>query len=129
MPFRHCQLKYSFKELNQKIEKIGLHANYSYTYYGQWLNNQKHGYGKFVHHLNKYIYEGEFFQNKKNGHGRLTICFNNGSMQRYYIGQWKNNQMNGYGTLYFNELAYYEGEFLNNKRCGWGRMYYENGDM
>ncbi|UJR31750.1 hypothetical protein I4U23_019228 [Adineta vaga] len=41
-------------------------------------------------------------------------------MQRYYIGQWTNNQMNGYGTLYFNETTYYEGGFVHNKRCGEG---------
>ncbi|CAF1560130.1 unnamed protein product [Adineta ricciae] len=50
-------------------------------------------------------------------------------MQRYYVGQWENDQMNGYGTLYFSETRYYEGEFYRNQRCGWGRMHYDNGDV
>jgi hypothetical protein len=130
MPFRHCKRIQSFKQINQQlIEKIGLHANHSQTYYGQWINNQKHGYGKLENHFNKSIYEGEFIQNKKHGYGRLTRQLKDGSMQRYYIGQWKNNRMNGYGTLYFNQSAYYEGEFIDNKKFGWGRMFYENGDM
>jgi hypothetical protein len=128
MPFRRCQIK-----SHQKIEKNGLYStiyvNNNDSYRGEWLNNQQHGYGKLTHHLNKYFYEGEFFQNKKHGYGRLTIRLNDGSMQRYYVGQWKNNQMNGYGTLYLNQSTYYEGEFLDNQRSGWGRMYYENGDM
>jgi hypothetical protein len=129
MPFRHCRIKYSGKNSLQQLEKVGLHANKSYTYHGQWLNNQKHGYGKLYNHANKSIYEGEFFHNQKHGYGRLTIRLDNKSMQRYYVGHWKNNQMNGYGTLYLNQSTYYEGEFVNNQRCGWGRMFYENGDM
>ena len=131
MPFRHCRVK-TFRT-NQIDGKNGLYANIfvndSHSYRGEWLNDQKHGYGKLINHKNGSFYEGEFVRNRKHGQGRLTIRLQNGTMQRYYVGQWEDDQMNGYGTLYFSETKYYEGEFYRNQRCGWGRMHYDNGDV
>ncbi|CAF3299863.1 unnamed protein product [Rotaria socialis] len=134
MPFCHDRIKYSLKKsFNHTIENrsfyVNIYFNNNDIYHGQWLNNQKHGYGKLINKFNRYFYEGEFFQNKKHGHGKLTIQLKDRSMQRYYIGQWRNDRMNGYGTLYVNQSAYYEGEFRDSKKFGWGKMYYENGDM
>jgi hypothetical protein len=83
MPFHHCQLKYSLKKFIQQIEKFSLHANSYYIYHDQWLNNQKHGYGRLTIRLNhgsmqryetlylnqSIYYEGEFLDNKRSGWG------------------------------------------------------------
>ena len=130
MPFRHWIRTSSFQSLPASTTmKIGLHADHSQTYYGQWFNHEKHNYGKLINHRYRTIYEGQFVRNKKNGHGRLTRPDRHGSMQRSYIGQWKDNQMNGLGTFYSTPSEYYQGEFLRNKKSGWGRMCYENGDL
>lgn len=129
MPFRHRLPAKSLQRSQSSTVYIGLHADHAQTYYGQWFNHEKHGYGKLIDHRNHSIYEGQFVHNEKHGHGRLTRPDRNGSMQRYYIGQWKTNQMNGQGTLYSNSSEYYEGEFVENKKSGWGRMCYENGDI
>lgn len=129
MPFRHRIPTNSSHSLLSTTIKNGLHADHSQTYYGQWFNHEKHGFGKLIDHRQQTIYEGQFVRNEKHGYGRLTRPDRNGSMQRYYIGRWKENQMNGFGTLYSSSLEYYEGEFVQNKKSGWGRMFYENGDF
>jgi len=44
----------------------------------------------------EYRYEGDLVHGKK--HGKGTIVYNNGA---YYSGEWRNDQMNGFGTLYY----------------------------
>ena len=68
---------------------------------------------------------------ERHGYGVLTIRSENSmkKLRRYYVGEWKNDRMDRFGTLYITETDYYEGQFVNGKRCGWGRMFYSNGDM
>lgn len=66
--------------------------------------------------------------------GRKHNCFGTViSSKRKYIGEFKNNEFNGYGKYY--HLAndkykgfFYEGEWLNNKRHGVGTVIWPNGN-
>ena len=54
------------------------------------------------------IYIGQFFQDQKNGYG--LICFKDGS---FYEGQFKNDSASGFGKIGFTNLNIYEGEVDN----------------
>ena len=42
----------------------------------------------------------------------------------YYEGEWRDDQMNGYGKLYYCDGAIaYEGFWLNNEFSGHGKVY------
>ena len=41
-----------------------------------------------------------------------------------YEGEWKNNLMEGKGTLYWNSKSRYEGDWKNGKREGKGILYF-----
>ena len=69
------------------------------------------------------IYEGEIAKNKmKEGNGRIN--FNNGEI---YIGQFKNDLMDGKGVLYYKiNIVKYEGDFLEGKYHGKGKLFQKN---
>jgi len=47
--------------------------------------------------------------NKKNRHGQGSFYYQEGG---YYEGNWKNNKMNGFGRLYYdNGRLAYEGQW------------------
>jgi len=43
---------------------------------------------------------------------------------RYYIGEWKNNLMNGYGEFLWNDGKKYIGIYKNDKKEGFGTFYW-----
>lgn len=133
MPFHHPPRLFFGKKSFDHLAKNGLHANvflnHDQSYRGEWLNNQKHGHGILKHRGNQWYYEGEFVHDRKEGHGRLTCINEQGEWQRIYVGQWKNDRWNGFGTRYFTASSFYQGEFLDNQRDGWGYMVYDNGDI
>ena len=62
------------------------------TYYGEFSNNKREGYGKAL--LNDgSIYEGMYFAGKKHGLG--IYAWNDGSR---YEGEWFENKIRGVGT-------------------------------
>ena len=59
-------------------------------------------------------YEGNFFNNYKEGYGKYINIDG-----YYYIGQWNKDSFNGKGILYTeNGSIRYEGEFIKNKFKG-----------
>ncbi|TSM12575.1 MORN repeat-containing protein 3 [Bagarius yarrelli] len=48
---------------------------------------------------------------------------------KVYLGSWKNDKKEGFGTRFYSSKARYEGEWAANKRSGWGLMIHENGDV
>lgn len=48
---------------------------------------------------------------------------------RKYFGSWRNNKMDGFGTLSWQEGDYYRGEFQNDKFHGQGRYQWSNGQV
>ena len=84
------------------------------TYKGQYYNGKKNGIGTYIFgDGNKY--EGEFINNAFNGYG--IYYFNENG--KYYLGQWSNNEKNGYGELITNDKIYM-GFYLKDKRHGFG---------
>ena len=76
---------------------------------------------------NKVHYRGEVLDlnSISSGYGKLE--FEN---KEYYIGEWKNLQMHGKGTLYYkNGRIQYQGEFQYGEKEGFGKYYKENGDL
>ena len=73
--------------------------------------------------LPKDRYIGEYKDGQMNGKG--TLEFSNGNK---YQGEFKYGNFNGIGKYYFSNGDRYEGEFSTNQRQGWGTFYYSNGD-
>ena len=83
-------------------------------YRGQYYNGKKNGIGTYIFgDGNKY--EGEFINNAFHGYGIYYFNENN----KYYLGQWANNQKNGYGELITNDKLYI-GFYLKDKKHGFG---------
>ena len=66
-------------------------------------------------------YEGTKYNSMR--HGKGVFYYNEGGK---YIGQWKENKMNGRGVLYYpnNEIAY-DGEWKDDQLWGSGTLYNE----
>lgn len=65
-------------------------------------------------------YEGQVVENNKEGTG--TYTWKNGAV---YIGEWKNDMMNGEGIYYFSSAVYphLEGNFTANRPSGYCEYY------
>ncbi len=63
--------------------------------------------------------------NKRNGIGRW-ISTKYGSI---FEGQYLNDELNGFGRLFWNSGEYYIGEFKNNYRHGKGKYVYASGKI
>lgn len=68
-------------------------------------------------------YEGSWKQGLKNGEGKLKT--KNGD---YYIGKFRADRIEGYGTMYYSDGKVYEGEWKNGKRNGDGVLTLPTGD-
>jgi hypothetical protein len=67
-------------------------------------------------------YEGDLVNGKR--HGKGTMLFGNGA---YYAGSWIDDQMHGFGTLYYaSGNPEYIGEWSNSKFNGKGCYFNEN---
>lgn len=101
-------------EVDVSLFEIPLTINDSISYIGQRVRGERNGFGKM------YI-------NSKN---ELDfIDQNSQSVDRIYIGQWKNNLPHGTGNLYINGVLRYEGEFWDGDFKGTGNLYDENGNL
>ena len=67
-------------------------------------------------------YIGEFKNNKMDGYGVCYDCHGN----VIYEGEWKNNLVHGKGIYIWEEGKRYEGEFLHGKKHGDGTFYLNN---
>ena len=114
---------------DNKKEGYGKFIRKNKSYYiGQWLNDFEHGkgaiYSEFRGENNIMIYEGDFTYGKLNGNGKCV--YENGN---YYIGQFLNNLRNGKGTIYYkNNKIKYEGDFIKDVAQGHGKYIWEDGE-
>ena len=107
---------------NEKREGYGKYIWENGEYYiGQWLNDKKHGKGILYNKNRNIKYDGDFVNDKFEGYGKYI--YENGN---YYIGKWLNNKMHGKGIEYYkNGNIKYEGDFVNGKYEGDGKYIYE----
>lgn len=107
------------------------------SYYGLWLDGQKHGEGiKMWRSGTNYIggwrndtmdgrgtytfRSGKFYDGEmKNGmfHGQGFFMWPDGTM---IDGEFRNDEPNGYATKYWTNGAMYEGEWVDGFEYGWG---------
>ena len=68
------------------------------------------------------IYEGDYINNKREGYGKFIMS--NGDI---YEGEFQKDSYNGKGKYYWQNGNIYEGGFKNNKKEGRGKLTYSNG--
>jgi hypothetical protein len=97
-------------------------SSYSDMYVGEWLNGKMHGFGKFLtsklllEHYQESIFERRSsFELAKSGFE--------------YIGEFKNNQRNGFGVMSFKNSDKYIGFWSGDKRHGRGIQRYADGGI
>lgn len=82
--------------------------------------DQEYPHSKFTQIINdKGIFQGAVGD-------KGVYLFDNGNI---YIGEYKNNDINGFGSLYFADGGIIRGTFLNSKLSHLGIGYYFNGDI
>lgn len=75
--------------------------------------------------VNETYQKGEYKGYKMGGlrHGQGTFYYKEGGK---YIGEWKENKMNGKGTLYYpNDEVAYDGNWKDDQLHGNGTLYNE----
>ena len=117
----HFCVGYWNNDLMNGNGKCKRYNNNYYYYDGYFLNNTKHGYGKFYENESFY-YEGYFVNDNYEGRGKLDK-----NKKLYYDGEFKDNMFNGKGILYYEDGDYYDGYFLNNNRHGQGKVVSKEG--
>jgi len=110
-------LQINFKEHFSSGCKIMFHTDEELIYIGQHDSNfHKKGIGKkFNKDDGTLVYEGEFKANNVNGFG--IYYMHNGL---FYEGEWKNNLSEGFGQIIKNGNLQYKGEFKKGKKHGIG---------
>lgn len=93
-------------------------------YEGDFVNGVPHGLGKMFW-TDGSIFEGAFETDNVQGHGIKIWCI--GKQDRNYVGEWKNGQMDGQGTMISvnKETKWkmiYEGEWKNDQMDGQGTI-------
>ncbi len=114
-------------------------------YEGQWANNKRHGkgllsfedgeaisgqweHGQYLTDWSKYAYSGDT-SNLSNcnridcGNGLGKFTYSDGSL---YVGEFRNGQPEGNGTVYYASGSRYEGSWKQHTPHGRGVMYYAN---
>ena len=122
--YQNDKLIYEGLFANDKYEGKGkyiLDYNSNQYYIGDFENGLMNGKGKFYKD-GVFLFEGNFKNDNFPENGKIT--FYNG---KYYIGQMKNNAIEGYGIVFQQDgTIEYEGEFIQNKKHGKGILYLEN---
>ena len=105
-------------------EGFGIYKNYitHLKITGIFNNSGISGIGSEDSEEGGYIYLGEFKNNKKEGYG--SIIWKDGNK---YKGEFKNNQLNGYGIIEYPGEKYYQGEIKNGRINGFGEFFWKNG--
>ena len=93
------------------------------TYEGQYLNNQRNGYGEYTNLKKNGMYKGNFKNNLKHGQGTQT--WSNG---KKYVGEWKRGAANGEGTITLPNGNNYVGEWKDGLKNGQGTETLPDGD-
>jgi hypothetical protein len=115
------------KRHNKGIEYTTSHYYKGNVLYdGEWLNNQKHGFGILNDPYNNKIYEGNWKNGMRNGHGiSYQNDYSGGGNKILYDGEWLDNKYSGTGTEYNNGETLYSGQWFNHRYYGMG-IYYAN---
>ena len=89
--------------------------------FGQCTGDCRNGFGTMIY-SDKSTYVGQFKDDDKNGYGELT------SAEGTYKGNWKNGKVHGTG-VFVGILYTYDGEYVNGKKHGPGKKTYADGKI
>jgi hypothetical protein len=122
--------------------------NNVYSYIGDWCYGNKQGKGKIIKKFKNwtYTYQGDFFDNQYNGEGKEVLgnniiyegIYENGNIVRgtitlpsniIFSGSIVDGKPSGYGTETIIGESIYEGEWKNGVKHGFGTIKYDQGTI
>ena len=92
-------------------------------YIGNFVNSLRCGKGELI--TNKIYYKGDFLNDAMHGFGKIIFL----KEGHKYEGQFKNNQIEGWGVLLWKYGDRYEGQVKNGKMHGKGKYFFKNGKI
>lgn len=98
------------------------------TYIGEWMNDLKHGKGRYEAVKSGMLYDGDWKNGKRDGYGVLSKKSGDRYMKEY-TGSWVSGKKQGSGTQFYKSGDRYEGEWFEGLRSGWGRMYFHDNSI
>jgi hypothetical protein len=94
------------------------------VYMGEWVNNQRHGYGAFQNTEQRTVYVGDWADDAPQGSGVLR----DSDMRWIYCGEMAAGQPHGHGAMQYADHSRYIGAFETGKRHGRGAHLLASGD-
>ena len=91
------------------------------VYEGEIKDFKREGLG--VEKCPEYVYEGNFHDDMKNGQGSIKYL----KLRRKYEGEFKNNEITGYGYLIYENKQTYKGNLVDGKKEGKGKYIWPDG--
>ena len=100
---------------NNGLNGIGIEESNEeeYIYFGEFLKNQKHGYGT-LRWKDGTIYEGQFYKNHINGYAIIN-----------YPGKVCEGKLDGFGEFLWPKGKKYCGYYKNDKKDGFGIFFWD----
>ena len=109
---------------NGLLNGKGIYLNdKNFKYVGEFKNTKRWGKGDLT--TDKIHYEGDFYNNKIHGNGRIKFLREGIE----YIGTFKFDKIDGYGTFNWKNGDIYEGQVRSGKMHGYGKYKYKNGQV
>ena len=91
------------------------------VYEGEIKDFKREGHG--VEKCPEYVYKGNFHDDMKNGQGSIKYL----KLGRKYKGEFKNNEITGYGYLIYENKQTYNGNLVDGKKEGKGKYIWPDG--
>ena len=91
------------------------------VYEGEIKDFKREGHG--VEKCPEYVYKGNFHDDMKNGQGSIKYL----KLRRKYEGEFKNNEITGYGYLIYENKQTYKGNLVDGKKEGKGKYIWPDG--
>lgn len=107
--------------------KVSLTLHDGSIYIGDANNNIPNGKGVMTF-SNHDIYDGDWSDGKMDGCGRYQFFdVESDKHTASYVGEFKDNQFNGFGERKFMDKSIYKGQWQNGMRTGNGAMWFSDG--
>ncbi len=97
--------------------KILIYYNDGSNYWGEAKDLLKHGSGQMFYGPTSESYDGTFVDDKRHGEG--IYC----TEHYVYQGQFHDDRITGYGSMYYNDGNVYTGDHLDGMKHGFGSFY------
>lgn len=105
---------------------------------GEWLNDEKHGFGVMRWAETNEVYEGQWLHDKQSGQGKHTWAnptpaavrgSTKQQMLNRYVGSFEDGKRNGLGTFFYADGSKYVGTWCNNEKHGKGVYTFSDGQI